>query len=352
MKSLLLTLYIFLAVIISSCDLVESDNEPSGDWLIDKGQVFDGGPGKDGIPALSSPELLSVSSISYLTDNDLVVGIKIGDEVRAYPHPILDWHEIINDGIGTHKYAITYCPLTGSGIAWNRKIGDQETTFGVSGFLYNTNLIPYDRLTNSNWSQMLMTSVNGSLIGTTVESYPIIETTWLTWKNMFPDSKVVSKNTGHSRNYGAFPYGDYKINHDRLLFPVIHEDSRLPKKERIFGIILDDQTKAYRFSTFTNGTIAFNETLNNNQIVIIGNKSKNFLTGFDRKLSDGTILTFTSVQNELPILMTDNESNKWNIFGEAVDGPRKGEKLKPIQSYVAYWFAWAAFYPNTEIYSN
>ena len=125
-------------------------------WLIDRTKIFDGGPGKDGIPALENPDMASIGSsdLDILTDEDLVLVYKSGSVVKAYAHPILDWHEIINDEINGEHIAITYCPLTGTGIGWGREINSEVTTFGVSGLLFETNLIPYDRLTDSNWSQM------------------------------------------------------------------------------------------------------------------------------------------------------------------------------------------------------
>src|SRR3990172_4124896 len=161
MKNLAYMILLASILFTYGCDELNSDStEVPGDWLIPKDQIFDGGPGKDGIPALTNPQFASALSTSYLNNNDLVLIIKIGGEIRIYPHPILDWHEIINDDISGTKFTLTYCPLTGSGIAWNRVINGKETTFGVSGLLYNSNLIPYDRASNSNWSQMKMLSVN------------------------------------------------------------------------------------------------------------------------------------------------------------------------------------------------
>jgi len=200
MISIVATLIYFLI----GCNNAASINSPVGgrDWLIPVDQVFDGGPGKDGIPALLNPPVGSLSSINYLSGNDLIIGVGIGDSFRAYPHTILDWHEIINDQIGESFYAVTYCPLTGSGIGWNRRIQDQVTTFGVSGLLYNSNLIPYDRATNSNWSQMSLQSVNGQNIGRKADLVSVIETTW---KTMYPESEVVTDQTGHSKPYGVYP---------------------------------------------------------------------------------------------------------------------------------------------------
>ncbi len=323
----------------------------TGEWLIPINQVYDGGPGKDGIPALTNPRFAKPQEETYLSDHDLVIGIRVGTEVRAYPHPILDWHEIINDEIGSTAFAITYCPLTGSGIAWSRVLNGTKTTFGVSGLLYNTNLIAYDRATNSNWSQMRLECVNGQLIHTRATTYPIVETTWRTWKELYPETMVVSSNTGYSRPYGAYPYGDYRES-PRLIFPVSNDDTRLPRKERVHGILVDGKTKAYRITTFPDAVGVINDVFNNLPIVAAGSKGKNVAVSFERTLNDGTILTFSPVQNMLPVMMIDQEGTKWDIFGRAVEGPRAGVELKPTLSYIAYWFAWAAFYPGAEIHGQ
>ncbi|MGI9543245.1 MAG: DUF3179 domain-containing (seleno)protein, partial [Cyclobacteriaceae bacterium] len=116
----------------------------SNDWLVPSNEVLGGGPGKDGIPALETPEMISVAQATYLRDDDLVIGFRSGIDVRAYSHKVLDWHEIINDDVNGTAIAVTYCPLTGTAIGWDRNISGGTTTFGVSGLLYNTNLIPYD----------------------------------------------------------------------------------------------------------------------------------------------------------------------------------------------------------------
>lgn len=322
-----------------------------GDWLIPINEVYDGGPGKDGIPALLNPIFVSAQEASYLSDNDLVIGVKIGNEIRAYPHPILDWHEIVNDDIAGTQLAITYCPLTGSGIAWNRVVAGTSTTFGVSGLLYNSNLIPYDRATNSNWSQMLMQSVNGAQSGTFAETHHIVETTWRTWKTMYPATKVVSSQTGYSRPYGQYPYGDYKTN-STLLFPVSNSDSRLARKERVLGILVGEKTKVYRLASYPENIGVANDLFNNVPIAAAGSKGLNFILAFESQLNDGTTLIFDAVQNSLPIVMVDQEGTKWDIWGKGVEGPRAGTELRPARSYVAYWFAWAAFYPGADIHGN
>ena len=340
----------FMILLVYSCDELNSNNaDVSGTWLIPKDQIFDGGPGKDGIPALTNPQFAPVSSTTYLKNNDLVIIIKIDNEVRIYPHPILDWHEIINDEISGTKFTLTYCPLTGTGIAWDRVINNNETTFGVSGLIYNSNLIPYDRGSNSNWSQLKLLSVNGSLAGTSVNTFPVIETSWLTAKQTFTDAKVVTTSTGHSRSYGTYPYGDYKTNNGLLIFPVSPDDSRLQRKERVLGVLANDEAKAYRFQNNGSNIDLINDNLGGISLTVIHSRERNIITAYQSELEDGTVVNLTAVQNEIPIVMSDSTGNMYNLFGEIIEGPKQGSKLKPVTSIVAYWFAWAAFYPNTSI---
>jgi hypothetical protein len=191
----------------------------------------------------------SLSSIDFMKDDDLILGIRKRDEIFGYPHPILDWHEIINDDIGEQSYVITYCPLTGTGIAWDGKIREQINSFGVSGLLYNANLMPYDRNTDSYWSQMRLECVYGVLKGEKIKSFPFIEMNWRTWKMLFPESKIVTANTGYGMPYGDYPYGQYKTSDNRI-FAVDIVDERLHKKEIVHGIVINDKAKVYRFSDF------------------------------------------------------------------------------------------------------
>lgn len=326
------------------------DNPPAASWLIPINEVYDGGPGKDGIPALVNPFFINAAEATYLSDNQLVLGFKGENEVRAYPHSILDYHEIINDDIGNHSIAIVYCPLTGTGIGWDRTINGTKTTFGVSGLLYNTNLIPYDRLTNSNWSQMLLKCVNGELSGNTPSTYNLIETTWGSWKKMYPSTKVVSSNTGYSRNYNVYPYGSY-LSNSLLLFPVSNQDERLPMKERVLGIIISGEAKAYSIENFGTNSSLINDVFEGVELSIIGNKTDNFVLAFNRELS-GTVLNFQIIQDELPAIMIDDEGTTWDVFGNAMSGPRAGQKLESITQFMGYWFSWGAFYPNIDVYAN
>lgn len=344
---------------LANCSDQNNPNNPnnpgSTEWSIPSNEVFDGGPGKDGIPALTTPSMVAASQATYLKDGDLVIGYKRGNDIRAYPHAILDWHEIINDEVDGHPISIIYCPLTGTGTGWERTLNGKVTTFGVSGLLYNSNIIPYDRLTNSNWVQMRLDCVNGELRTQRVETFHTVETTWKTWKEMFPQTTVVSSQTGFSRSYGVYPYGSYKTNNSSFLFPYTPVDNRLPNKERVLGVVIDDKAKVYRFASFDGEIIVKEDIFNGTKLVVAGSIKNNFLIAFERRLEDSSELTFSPAsfsQGVSPVILADTEGNTWNVFGEAVSGPRKGQKLKPVVSFIGYWFSWGAFYPNPEIFEQ
>lgn len=360
-KSIIL-LATFLFAIFTSCNSVDSDVQQnsnngsqvgSSDWLIPAGEVLDGGPGQDGIPSIDTPQFINMSEAGFLDDNRLVLGIKIGDDVRLYPHQILDWHEIVNDSFGDESVALTYCPLTGTGIAFERVIGGSETEFGVSGLLFRNNLIMYDRKTGSRWSQMQMRSVNGELIGRDGSVVQTIQTDWKTWKELYPDARVLSRETGFSRNYGGFAYSaNYLTNNDIFVFPPKRQDDRLPNKTQVHAVFpfnFEGEStvpRVYSIDNFDAPIEVIQEPFEGQELVVAGSSELNFTVSFYSESN----LSFEPVQDELPVIMQDDEGNKWTIFGEAVSGPREGSKLTPTTSYNGYWFAFADFYPESCIY--
>jgi len=347
---------IFLIISCSSSDAsadqdrqLPTSGEPnnSNEWLYPISEIKDGGPGKDGIPSIDEPNFASAENASsILSDNLLVVGIKIGDVTRAYPHFILDWHEIVNDDVNGVEVAVSLCPLTGTSIGWSRIVNGSITTFGVSGKLYNNNLIPYDRATNSNWSQVGLQCINGSLIGERPDLVSVLETTWGVWKTMYPDTKVLTTDTGFSRNYGVYPYGDYRTNNSYLIFPLTKVDSRIPAKDRVHSIINDDEAKVYKFNAFGNGN-AIRDTFKGMEILLVGDNTT--IVSFELDASN-SMLEFEYTYNNSEVFITDNEGTVWNVFGEAISGPGQGDKLKPTASFMAYWFSIGAFYPDAGIY--
>ncbi|NOR75852.1 MAG: DUF3179 domain-containing protein [Draconibacterium sp.] len=222
----------------------------TNNWLVPHNEVRSGGPGKDGIPAISNPEFVSVAQSAFMEKSDFVVGFSDGTNIKAYPHDVLDWHEIVNDWIGPLDYSIIYCPLTGTATAWDRVIDGKISSFGVSGLLYNTNIVPYDRATGSNWSQLFDKAIFGEKKGVKPKTYMVLETTWQTWKKLYPGSKIMNFNTGYNRNYGSYPYGDYRED-SNIIFPVKYLDPRLHAKERVHAVIINGKARVYRFEEFT-----------------------------------------------------------------------------------------------------
>lgn len=351
-----LIVYVFFFVLFQGCNRGEALNQvgtlPSpgvNDWLIPRSEVRDGGPGKDGIPAIGQPNFADISEITYLHDEDLVIVLRHGNITHIYPHQIMDWHEIVNDNIGSSAIAVTYCPLTGTTSAWNRIINGRETSFGVSGLIYNSNLIPYDRRTNSNWSQMQLECVNGEWIGTEAELIHHFETSWKTAKGIFNEARVLTRETGFARSYGNYPYHNYRETGD-LIFPVSINDYRLHPKERVLGVVIEKEATVYRFSTFSDPNVV-KDSVGEKNILLVGSQAENFILVYEDSFPDLDFSYFSDPGNQ-EVIMKDNEGNLWDIFGKAVEGPRVGASLIPVNAFMGYWFSWPAFYKDIPIYGE
>lgn len=315
-------------------------------WLIPFDEIVDGGPGKDGIPSIDNPVFIDANLVDFLDPEDLVAAVKVGQEIRVYPIKILNWHEIVNDEYEDLRFAVTFCPLTGSSIAWNSIIGGQHTEFGISGLLYNNNLIAYDRRTNSHWSQMKMIGVNGKHIETEVEPITLIETKWETISNL-ENVKVLSTVTGFNRNYFVNPYGNYPTNNQYIIFPNPSTDKRFEEKERVLNIFVADGIKSYAVSKFENpDTKIIQENISGTSLVIIGSAKHNFATAFINDSGSD----FSVVNDESSAIMQDNLGNQYDIFGSVLSGPDAGGALVQVKSYISYWFAISSFYDRITIY--
>ncbi|MFQ6616738.1 MAG: DUF3179 domain-containing protein [Fidelibacterota bacterium] len=313
----------------------------AGTWLIDESLIQWGCPGQDCIPSLTRPPLVEQGSgdLAYLDDGDLVVGVKKGDTAVAFPHPILDWHEVVN----MEGYTISYCPLTGSAVHVQDDRG-----FGVSGLLYNSNLIMYDRESNSYWPQMFLMAASGKFRGEDLTVDRMMETTWKTWRKLFPETQVLSSKTGYSRNYQAYPYGSFRTD-GNIYFPVSTLDSRLHPKERVLGILANGEAKAYVVDDFDSVGV-IHEEVGNENYVIVGSGVDNFAVAYR---TDKTFELSSYDLDSGSILLRDEETgSQWNLLGEAISGQLQGQRLETGKSFISYWFAWAAFYPDTGIWSR
>jgi len=196
--------------------------------LIPLSEIQSGGPWRDGIPALNYPAFVSSSEADhYLRSFDAVLGIAAKGEAKAYPVRILNWHEVVNDKVAGEDVLISWCPLCGSGIAYDPQVGGQLLTFGVSGLLYKDNLLLYDHETDSLWSQLGRKAITGSLAGTSLSILPATLTTWTQWREEHPLTKVLSFHTGYERNYSADPYVDRPLDRRQALVVLFSEKAKI-----------------------------------------------------------------------------------------------------------------------------
>jgi len=210
-------------------------------------EIKRGGPGKDGIPALTDPKTMDVAEVKFLAIDDRLISVAIDGEVRAYPIRLLNWHEIVNDTVGGVPIAVVYCPLCDSVTVVDRRVDDEIVDFGVSGLLYQSNVLMYDRTHAGLWSQIMMECISGPHVGQTLVHLPWEIAEFGDWRARNPDGTVTTFDTGHTRRYEMSPYVEY-IETDRLLFPLDRVDTRLPLKERVIGIRHGETTVAYRVS--------------------------------------------------------------------------------------------------------
>ncbi len=213
---------------------------------IPRAQIRSGGPPKDGIPALTDPQVISAAQAESLAPTERVIGVSVQGEQRAYPLRILNYHEIVNDTLGGVPIAVTYCPLCDSAVVFRRKVQGQVLEFGVSGMLYQSNVLMYDRShgVQSLWSQMAGRAISGPFSGTRLVPVPVKLTSWGRWRKEHPATTVLGPQTGHRRRYQVNPYADY-FRSPELMFPVAATDPRLPPKSRVLGVVVGDEAKAY-----------------------------------------------------------------------------------------------------------
>ena len=327
------------------------------DCSIPEGRIFSGAS-RDGIPALTNPEMVQPGDpgASYLRPTDRVIGIRDQGEVIAIPLNIMWWHEIVNIDLGGVALAVTHCPLTGSSLAFDRsRLGNVE--FGVSGLLFQNNLMMYDRSdAESLWPQMSRGARCGPQDGVSLNMFPVVETTWEWWVANNPDTRVVSSATGYIRaDYIFYPYGDYDlIDNSSLLFPTAI-DPRRPPKERVLGVPDPAGGVAYPFGEMALlGDVAVIAALDGagvaglSETVIFWDASGQAAMAY-APVAGTMNLSFTAVGGQI----VDNETGSvWRVDGVAASGPFAGSRLEGVaDAYVAYWFAWAVFEPNTTIWS-
>jgi hypothetical protein len=330
------------------------NNSGATTQIVPLDQIVSGGPPRDGIPSIDNPKFVSSeeASSNFLQGSDLVIGLEINGDMRAYPLKILVWHEIVNDDVGGTPVAVTYCPLCFTSQVFNRTVDGQVVEFGTSGKLYNSNLVMYDRTSESLWSQAMAKGIVGKHAGKDLERIPFDVAAWNEWKKLHPESKVLSTDTGFGRPYGVDPYGTY-YTEPNILFPVSHKDDRLGPKEIVIGLEDNDNHKAYRISDTENKKVV-NDAIGNKQIALVSLEPF-MVRVFDRSIqldSSGSQVTTLQLDYESSSdLLVDKETGtKWNFDGKAVEGRMNGKLLTRLPLDEGFWFSWVAFHPDTEVY--
>lgn len=323
-----------------------------GDWSVPRAEISEG-EGSGDIPAINSPKFTKADEVTFLTDTSLIIGVKIGASIRAYPLIIMDWHEVVNDFMDTLPIALTYSTLSGSSIGLHRRIKERVLEFRVSGLLHNSNTIFSEFETFSDWSQMLRKGIRGDFSEIALTDFSVFEMKWLKWRNLFPNSEVLNLNTSYNRPYGTYPYGDYQTDATKILFNLpLDIDSLntiLPVKEKILGVIVGETVKGYRQQHFAaQGFSLIQDEINGEPVIIIGSDEFDTMIAYSAKTSDGQIHEFTLLETTNEILLIDEAGNQWTIFGESVEN--NDIRLQQLVSNTAYWFTWATFYPEIEIF--
>lgn len=293
--------------------------------------MMSGGPPPDGIPSIDNPRFVAADA-ARLDGGDMVIGYAHGGQARAYPQRILVLHEIVNDRVGGLNVAITYCPLTATAQGFKR--GD--TTLGVSGQLLNSNLVMFDRETGSFFSQIAATGLTGPHRGRTLDEVNLIWTTWERWRAEHPETEVLSERTGHLRNYNRDPYGSYNplggyYARDRTMFPLMHSSSLHHQKEMVVGGRTAERSAYFVLSDLARERISATAT---------------FVAVYDRDLDTGYIY------------VRDGQNHAIHPVGGGryeVDGQAYAPDALPLERVVsveAFFFAWNAFYPDSESRRN
>ncbi len=280
----------------------------TSDLMVPPEQILRGGPPKDGIPALVNPHAVAAAKAEFLRPGDRVVGVTLGEQARAYPINVLNWHEIINDELGGVPIAVIYCPLCDSVSVVDRRIDGQTLTFGVSGLLHNSNVIPYDRTHQSLWSQVGLKALSGPYAGQSLKHLPWQMRPFEAWREDHPEGTVITFETGYARDYRRNPYAAY-FRTDRLMFPIVRSDNRLPRKTAVVGVQIGTAARAYpleRIAQADAGRIV--DTVAGARVVLRVNAATRGIVVEDAPAEARVVHTF--------------------------------------------WFAWAAFHPDTDIYGR
>lgn len=320
-------------------------------------------PVRDGIPAIDDPVFISTGEAAeWLAPQEPVIAYENNGDARAYPLQIMTYHEIVNDEVGGDPVTVTFCPLCNSAIVFDRRLNGEVYDFGTSGWLRNSDLVMYDRNTESLWQQFTGEGIVGELAGEQLAFLPSSIVSFADFQEAFPEGIILSRETGHQRPYGQNPYPGYdRIGENPFAFAGV-PDGRLAAMERVIAVSFDETDVAYPLKLLADEGV-INDTQDGRDLVLfhMGGTASALdkplilmgtdvgATGvFDPNLN-GEKLTFSK---DGANIMDDQTGSSWNILGQAIEGPLTGEALTPLIHGDHFWFAWAAFQPDTIIFGS
>jgi hypothetical protein len=325
-------------------------------------EIISGGPPKDGIPAIDEPVFVDVDEAnSWLNPVEPVILVEVGDEARAYPLQILIWHEIVNDTLGGLHLAVTFCPLCNTAIAFERTFDGQVLDFGTTGRLRYSNLIMYDRQTETWWQQANGEAIAGEYAGSQLEFYPAVIISWQEFMRAHPNGSVLSRETGFNRSYGQNPYAGYDdVNNPPFLYDGPQTPGVLPPVARVLTVDLSGEAVAYPYQTLEKVQV-INDSVGGQPIIVFwatgtasaldtgsiaSGRDVGSAAAYSREL-DGLELSFQVVEGRI---MDQQTGSEWNVLGQAVGGELQGKQLRSVIAINHFWFSWAVFKPQTRVY--
>ncbi len=328
MKNLyLLFVILFFVYSCNDSNSIETIQEQiEFDWIVPSSSITGS---YNLFPLATNPTMSLASNINFINDNSLVALVSINNEIRAYPYQYIGSFESVNDVINGKKYAMTYCPITHSGLCWDTSFKNNDFIIRASGYLYMDNQVLIDEKSNTYWSQMLVKSIKGKYAGEKNNTFNFIELPWKTIKENFPNALVFTNTSIQNKN-------NQKLKKEEI-----------QTGDLVYGIVdmnfdINNKVMIYTYENFDKKTSIKNIRFSGKEILVIGNKDLHFISSY----INNSNASFKVVQNQFPIIMEDDENNKWNIFGVAVSGPRKGDQLQSPTAFVALWWAWQNFYSN------
>lgn len=327
---------------------------------IELSELMSGGIGKDGIPALVKPQFIAISAApSWLKPQEPVIALVSDAQARAYPLQILMWHEIVNDRLNDVPVIVTFCPLCNSAMAFEASVKGRELTFGVTGMLRNSDMIMYDRETETLWQQLIGEAVVGDYVGTKLKQIPAQIISFAQFTAAYPNGTVLSRETGFRREYGRNPYVGYDNIAQRPFLFRGKVDERLAPMERVIAVTIGKTSKAYPYSKTSQQRVIHDEINKQPVVVFHASGAVSALdqadisasrtigsTGVFAPVLDGKKLTF---QYSAGVFVDEQTQSEWDITGRAIAGKLQGKQLRLIPHSNEFAFAWLVFKPKTVI---